>query len=41
VILPLVPVDAGQDGGFFAVDTGFEGKSTVETPLGGGNALDD
>ena len=41
MILPLVPVDAGQDGGFFAVDTGFEGKSTVETPLGGGNALDD
>ena len=40
MILPLVPVDAVQDGGFFAVDAGFEGKSTVETPLGGGDALD-
>ena len=38
--LPLVPVDAVQDGGFFAVDAGFEGKGAVETPLGGGDAFD-
>ena len=41
MILPLFPVDAGQNGGFFAVDAGFEGKGAVETPLGGGDALDD
>ena len=40
VMLPLIPVDAVQDGGFFAVDAGFEGKGAVETPLGGGDALD-
>ena len=39
--LPLVPVDAGPDGGFFAVDAGFEGKGAVEPPLGGGDAVDD
>ena len=41
MILALVPVDAVQNGGFFAVDAGFEGKGAVETPLGGGDALDD
>ena len=41
VILPLFPVHAVQNGGFFAVDAGFEGKGAVEAPLGGGDALDD
>ena len=34
-------VEADQNGGFFAVDAGFEGKGAVEAPLGGGDALDD
>ena len=40
VIRLSFPVEADQNGGFLAVDAGFEGKGTVETPLGGGDAFD-